>query len=61
MRSFMTPDAIVALQKLIDYCHKQWDDANRPITSDFPTPDMQTGRKMAYNDVLQYARTLLHG
>ena len=25
----------------------------------WPTPDMQTGKKMAYNDVLQYARKLL--
>ena len=27
--------------------------------SGWPTPDMQTGKKMAYNEVLQFARKLL--
>jgi hypothetical protein len=54
----MTPDAVLALQKIIDYCHEKWEEANRAPASDWPTPDMQTGRKMAYNDVLQHARKL---
>lgn len=55
----MTPEAILALQRVIDYCHEQWEEADRPVTSGWPTPDMQTGKTMAYNDVLQFARTLL--
>ena len=57
--SVMTPESILTLQKVMDYCHGQWGEADRPVTSGWPTPDMQTGQKMAYNDVLQFARTLL--
>ncbi len=46
------------IQKIIDFCNDKWAEANQPQTSTWPTPDMQTGRKMAYNDVLQFARTL---
>jgi hypothetical protein len=55
----MTPDAVLTLQKIIDYCLAKWEEANHAPASDWPTPDVQTGRKMAYNDVLQHARTLL--
>jgi hypothetical protein len=55
----MTPEVILTLEKLMDYCHEKWAEADKPQASSFPTADMQTGRKMAYNDVLQYARTLL--
>jgi hypothetical protein len=34
-------------------------EADQPPASDFPTPDMLTGKKMADNDVLQFARNLL--
>ena len=46
------------IQKIIDYCNDKWVEANQPQASTWPTPDMQTGRKMAYNDVLQFARKL---
>jgi hypothetical protein len=55
----MTPEAILALQQIMEHCHAKWEDANRPTKAPWPTPDMLTGKKMAYNDVLQYARTLL--
>jgi hypothetical protein len=55
----MAPDAVLTLQKIIDYCHEKWEEANQAPASDWPTPEMQTGRKMAYNDVLQHARKLL--
>jgi hypothetical protein len=57
----MTPEAILALQQVIDFCHEKWEEAERPPASDWPTPDMLTGKKMAYNDVLQFARALLTG
>lgn len=59
MGEAMTTEAILTLQRLIDYCHEQWEEADRPVPSGWPTPDMQTGKKMAYNDVLQFARQLL--
>lgn len=34
-------------------------EANEAKPSAFPTPDMLTGKKMAYNDVLQFARKQL--
>ena len=46
------------IQKIIDYCNDKWVEANQPWASTWPTPDMQTGKKMAYNDVLQFARKL---
>jgi len=57
----MTPEAILTLQKIMDYCHDKWGGADQAPASDFPTPDMLTGKKMAYNDVLQFARKLLDG
>ncbi len=48
------------IQKIIDYCNDKWVEANQPQPSTWPTPDMQTGRQMAYNDVLQFARKLLN-
>jgi hypothetical protein len=55
----MTPDAILMLQNIMNHCHDKWEEANKTADSDFPTPDMLTGKTMAYNDVLQYARKLL--
>jgi hypothetical protein len=55
----MTPEAILTLQEIMDYCHAQWEETDRASGSAWPTPDMLTGKKMAYNDVLQYARKLL--
>jgi hypothetical protein len=61
MGKAMPPEAILTLQKIIDYCHDKWGEADKAPDSDFPTPDMLTGKKMAFNDVLQYARKLLAG
>jgi hypothetical protein len=55
----MTTDVILVLQNLMDYCNDRWAEADRPTNATFPTPDMLTGKKMAYNDVLQFARRLL--
>jgi hypothetical protein len=54
----MTPEEIVALQRITDFCHDKWQEANKAPASDWPTPDMLTGKKMAYNDVLQFNRQL---
>jgi hypothetical protein len=54
-----SPDAILTLERIMDYCHQKWEEANQPPVSSFPTADMLTGKKMAYNDVLQHARKLL--
>jgi hypothetical protein len=43
----------------MDFCHDKLAEANKAPASNWPTPDMQTGKKMAYNDVLQFARNLL--
>jgi hypothetical protein len=53
------PDAILTLQQIMDFCHDRWAEADKAPASDWPTPDMQTGKKMAFNEVLQYARRLL--
>ena len=55
----MSPDAILSLEKIIGFCHEKWAEADKPPASGFPTPDMLTGKKMAFNEVLQHARTLL--
>jgi hypothetical protein len=55
----MTDDARQSLEKIISYCNGKWLEANQAPASAWPTPDMLTAKKMAYNDVLQYARTLL--
>jgi hypothetical protein len=57
----MTSDAVLALQRIMDYCHEKWEEADKPVASGWPTPELQTGKRMAYNDVLQYARKLLEG
>jgi hypothetical protein len=55
----MSPDAILTLEKIIDFCHEKWAEADEAPPSDWPTPEMRTGKKMALNDVLQLARRLL--
>jgi hypothetical protein len=47
------------LNQIIDFCSEKWGEADQPPKSDWPTPDMRTGQKMAYNSVLQFARKLL--
>jgi hypothetical protein len=55
----MSTDITLTLQKIMDYCHEKWGEANQAPSAAWPTPDMLTGKKMAYNDVLQFARKLL--
>ena len=55
----MTPESILILEKIMDHCHAKWQEADQTPTSEWPTPDIQTGKKMAYNDVVQFARKLL--
>jgi hypothetical protein len=55
----MKTDVILAVERLMDYCNDRWVEADRPSATAFPTVDMLTGKKMAYNDVMQFARTLL--
>lgn len=47
------------IQQIIDYCDEKWVQANEPQGSTWPTPEMQLGRNMACNDVLQFARKLI--
>jgi hypothetical protein len=47
------------LNQIIDFCSEKWGEANQPPKSDWPTPDMRTGQKMAFNEVIQYVRKLL--
>ena len=55
----MTPDAIRMLEQIMDFCHEKWTEADKAPPAEWPTPDMWVGKKMAYNNVLQYARKLL--
>jgi hypothetical protein len=56
MRLDMTDDAGVTLKRIIDFCFDKWSEADR---NPGLTADVKTGRKTAYNDVLQHARKLL--
>jgi hypothetical protein len=55
----MSPDAILTLEKIMDFCHEKWTEADKHPPAEWPTHDMLTGKKMAYNNVLQFARKLL--
>jgi hypothetical protein len=55
----MTPESILTVEKIMDFCHAKWQEVDQAPASAWPTPDMQTGKKIAYNDALQCARTLL--
>jgi hypothetical protein len=52
----MTTDAPLTLKRIIDFCFDKWSEADRDPRL---TADLKTGRKMGYNDVLQFARRLL--
>ena len=39
----------------MDLCHQKWAEADKAPVSEWPTPDMLTGKKMAYNGVLQHS------
>jgi hypothetical protein len=52
----MSPDAILAVQKILDFCNEKWIEADRATDQ---TADLKTGRKIGYNHVIHYARKLL--
>lgn len=47
------------LNEIIDFCSEKWGEADQEPASSFPNQDMLPGKKMAFNEVLQYARKLL--
>jgi hypothetical protein len=56
----MTNDVRLTLQKVIAYCDEKWVKArDEQAAAPAQDIDLQTGKKMAYNDLLQYARKLL--
>jgi hypothetical protein len=48
------------VESIIAFCRDKYQEAmlERPITR-WWTPEIQTGRKMAYHEVMQFVRTLL--
>ena len=55
----MTDETRQALQRIIDFCHDRWIEAEDAPATPYDKPGTQMGRKMAYNDVLQFAGRLL--
>ena len=51
-------DARQAFQKIVDYCNDRWLEAEEAPATPYDAPGTKTGRKMAYNDVLQFARRM---
>lgn len=47
------------LQVIIDFCNGKFVEADQASPSGFPTADMLTGKKMAYNEVFQFVRKLM--
>ena len=45
------------VQLIIDYCDSKWREADQATDTDWPPPDRLAGMKMAYNDVLHFARS----
>ena len=56
----MTQYAHQALKAVIEFCSDKWMEADQPPKSGWPTSDMLTGKKMAFNEVLQFARKLMN-
>ena len=59
--SVVTQDARQVLEKIIACCSRQWGEADKAAGGAVPPPEHVTAQKKAYNDVFQYARTLLDG
>ena len=55
----MTGDGRQALRQVLDFCNQKWTEADQASAGTWPTPDMLTDRKQAYNEFFQYVRTLL--
>jgi hypothetical protein len=55
----MKTDVILALETLLDFCNDRWVAADTARPGPFPNADMLTGKKIAYNEVIQFVRTQL--
>jgi hypothetical protein len=55
----MAQDARQLLDNVLAYCDSKWLETHEAPPSEWPTPDVQTGRKMTYNDVKHYVAKLL--
>ena len=55
----MTDDTRQLLQQILDYCNKKWAEADQASAGAWPTPEMLIGQKKAYNEVVQFVRSLL--
>jgi hypothetical protein len=55
----MTDNERQLLERIIAYCDARWVEADKASDAPYPTPDTQLGKKMAYSDLMHYARSLL--
>jgi hypothetical protein len=55
----MTQDTRQTLERIIAYCGEKWAEADQAASGAVPPPEHLAGEKKAYNDVFQFARTLL--
>ncbi len=56
----MTPESILTIEKIMDYCHAKWEEANRQAPdARWPTADVLAAKKLAYDEVRQFAQKLL--
>jgi len=60
MATPMENDATRILREVIDYCNDRWVEADgaEPVPGAFPTADMLTGKKMAYNECAPHVRLI---
>ena len=61
MAMLMENDGTSILREVIEHCNDRWVEADgaEPVPGAFPTAEMLTGEKMAYNNVIQFARRRL--
>lgn len=52
----MGTNATASLKAILDFCNDRWTESDQRPPSGFPNADMLTGKKMAYNDVIQFVR-----
>ena len=52
-------DRLQTLNQIIVFCSDRLGEAAKQPASSFPTEDMLTGKRMAFDEVLQFARRLL--
>lgn len=57
----MTQDARQLLDQVLAFCDSKWVEAHEAPTTGWMTAEMQTARKIAYNDVKHFVAKLLDG